>query len=85
MEQVRQNPRPRASSHPNNPEEWDITEDGFRFTKGDRLYNYYDGEWVIVLEDPTTTEWFDTLRDDGHRGAILNSVRVASRNPAESR
>ena len=68
--------RPRASS-PKDPAEWDITEDGWRFAKGDRVYNYYDCVWVTVLEDPKTSYsgWFDTT------GGSLNSVRVAAQKP----
>lgn len=73
LERVRSRPIPRASS-PKDPSEWTITEDGYRFGKGDRVFNYYDCEWVVVAEDPAETcdGWFRT------DGGILNSVRVCA-------
>jgi hypothetical protein len=85
--QVRRNPAARASSV-EDPNEWTITEDGFRFGKGDLVFNYYDCEWVVVDEDPTETHggWFRTRRPNpvrvGHeqsdRGPLLNSIRVSA-------
>lgn len=83
MEQVRKNPAPRASSL-DDPNEWTITEDGYRFGKGDRVYNYYDGEWVYVREDPSETfgGWFHVSREpDGRAVSTLNSVRVSAHEP----
>lgn len=73
-------PRPRPST-PADPTEWDITEDGFRFRKGDRVYNYLDGVWVTVLEDPSSAHlgWFKTTR------GTLNCTRVFARVPEGDR
>jgi len=76
-------PRPRASS-PTDPAEWVVTEDGYVFGKGDRVYNYYDGEWVYVREDPAQTDggWFwCSRRPGGPGGILLNSVRVSALEP----
>lgn len=76
LQRVRTATTPRASS-PKDPGEWTITEDGYRFGEGDRVFNYYDGCWVTVLEDPAATHdgWFRTT------GGSLNSVRVAAKDP----
>lgn len=77
LERVRYNPATRASS-PTDPIEWSITEDGYRFGVGDRVYNYYDGEWVTVIEEPNEYDgWFDCRREDG-RLINLNSVRISA-------
>lgn len=79
-------PRPRASS-PSDPEEWTVTEDGYRFGKGDRVYNYYDGEWVWVREDPASTPdgWFwcsiAPPEEMGPASVLLNCVRVSAHEP----
>ena len=72
--------RPRPSSLPAlsngepNPE-WFITEDGHPFAVGDRLYNYYDGEWGTVTSEPDSySGWFTS---DAGRSTTLNSVRVS--------
>lgn len=76
---------PRQSS-PTLPDEWTITEDGYRFGRGDRVYNYYDGFWVTVLDDPADPEkdyrngWFDAVSDDG-RHVSLNCARVSAEVP----
>jgi len=82
MEQVRKNPATRASS-PTDPNEWTITEDGYRFGVGDRVYDYYDGRWITVTEDPASTYngWFDAATDEG-RSVTINSVRVSAHEPA---
>lgn len=83
MERVRHHPQPRASS-PTDPNEWTITEDGFRFGVGDRVYNYYDGEWVIVLTEPDDRGWFNVRREGfpASGGYSLNSVRIAANMPS---
>jgi hypothetical protein len=85
LEQVRSNPQTRASS-PSDPAEWTITEDGYRFGKNDRVYNYYDGEWVVVMEDPAGTfdGWFLVRREHftSVGGYYLNSVRVSAHPPS---
>jgi hypothetical protein len=79
-------PRPRASS-PTDPAEWRITEDGYLFGEGDRVWDYYDGRWVTVLEDPAATRdgWFQVSGDGGRASGSLNSVRVASGPPEDGR
>lgn len=80
-------PRPRPSS-PSDPSEWAVTEDGYVFGKGDRVYNYYDGEWVYVREDPAQTDsgWFWCSREpDGPASTLLNSVRVSAHEPERRR
>ena len=63
-------------------DEWYTTEDGYPFAEGDRLYNYYDGEWVIVGK-MAYEGWFDTYRDIDmtQRGATLNSIRMSKHKP----
>lgn len=78
MHRIRTNPAPRASS-PADPDEFTITEDGYRFEVGDRLFNYYDGKWGVVGEIDAQG-WFTFFQDDGS-SATLNSVRVAGRRP----
>jgi len=81
---IRYNPQTRASS-PTDPVEWTITEDGYLFGKGDRVWNYYDGEWVYVREDPaqTDTGWFYcSIEPDGPASILLNSVRVSAVRPS---
>ncbi len=79
-------PRPRASS-PADPAEWVVTEDGYVFGKGDRVFNYYDGEWVYVREDPAETPggwfWCSLEPDSPASAALLNSVRVSAFDPNE--
>jgi hypothetical protein len=81
--------RPRPSSIPPledgspNPE-WLITEDGHSFQVGDRLYNYYDGKWGTVVNEPGHHGWFDFKQDDGSV-TILNSVRVSKNPPTGGR
>ncbi len=81
MKQVRVSPLARESS-PTDPAEWYITEDGYEFGVGDHVYNYYDGEWGVVMTDPALNRgWFD-FRPDGTFGMTsLNSVRIASKEP----
>lgn len=76
--------RPRPSSIPRlengdpNPE-WNITEDGVEFHKGDKVFDYYDCRWVTVKEEPSDTYdgWFDV-----EEGGSLNSCRVSNKPPA---
>lgn len=65
--------------------------DGTPITDGARLFNYYDGFWVIVrFEDtPAAREdyrfhetwdgWFRTRREDGSNGPLLNGERMAGK------
>ena len=67
------------NDHAHNPNpEWWITEDGKPFQVGDLLWNYYDGEYVTVLTEPSEFDgWFNCKTDKG--GTVyLNSVRVCS-------
>lgn len=72
-----------SNSHEHKPNpEWYITEDGVEFGVGDKVYDYYDGRWVVVVSDPAkdkSSGWFDTETLDGKRAGYLNSVRVASK------
>lgn len=68
-------------NHKPNPEWW-ITEDGVVFKVGDRLFNYYDGLWGTVETEPREHDgWFDFRHDGSSYTTILNSVRVASKEP----
>lgn len=64
-------------------DEWFTTEDGYEFSEGDRLFDYYDCRWFIV-GTMNYYGWFDTLSDDAEqrRNGLLNSVRV-SKNPPD--
>ena len=67
-----------------NPQWW-ITEDGFPFQKGDRVYNYYDGEWGTVENDPGEDDrfgWFDFRPEGSTFTKPLNSVRISSKEPS---
>lgn len=81
-DQIRVRPAPRASS-PTDPNEWTITEDGFRFGVGHRLWDYYDGRWVICDEDPAATHdgWFWVISEETGGRSSINSVRVSARKP----
>ena len=68
-------------------------EDGARITDGKRMFNYYDGYWVIVQITGTSAHpehpyhatwdgWFETKKEDGSRGPILNGQRLAGSKPA---
>lgn len=54
-----------------------IAEDGTKFRKGDRMFNYYDRKWGVVGE-PGPDGWFDFHNEDGTQ-VLLNGQRVASR------
>lgn len=77
--------RPRPSSLQDHPQEQRITEDGFEFKDGDRLFNYYDCKWGIVVDrDPAIyrdKEWFTFEHEDGTR-TTLNAVRVSKNAPS---
>lgn len=74
--------RPRPSST-DDPTEWDITEDGYEFSVGDIVFNYYDCEWVEVLTEPEDTGlgWFSVRRVGTKSEYTLNSVRVSWNYP----
>ena len=79
--------RPRPSTT-DDPTEWDITEDGYEFSVGDIVFNYYDCEWVQVDSEPKEMAhgWFDVSpvegQGKGKRGRYtLNSVRVSAKYP----
>lgn len=84
--------QPRASSIPEDKryredgtDEWYTTEDGFEFSEGDRLFDYYDCRWVIVGELINGYDgWFQVYNDAAmkERGGMLNSVRM-SKNPPD--
>lgn len=82
MEQIRVGRTPRASST-DDRNEWNITEDGFRFGIGDIVFDYYDCRWVTIKGDPTgegdpwANGWFD-LEESG----TLNSTRVVATPPS---
>jgi hypothetical protein len=67
--------------HLPNPEWW-IAENGVEFKVGDRVYNYYDCEWVTVISEPEPEGmgWFSVKNDNGRR-YTLNSVRISTRKP----
>ena len=71
--------------HKPNPE-WFITEDGYEFTVGDRVFNYYDCWWGIVLDEPRMPDgWFHLRREertDDTFGSSYNSVRISKYPPA---
>lgn len=83
--------RPRPSTIKDDPTEWDITEDGYEFSVGDILFNYYDCCWVKVASepDPTAYGWFhvralkkkDEAPSSSRGTYTLNSVRVSAKYP----
>lgn len=62
-------------------DEWYTTEDGYEFSEGDRLFDYYDCRWIIV--GPLSYDgWFDCLDPiTRNRSGTLNSVRVSKNLP----
>jgi hypothetical protein len=62
------------------------TEDESRtpIVKGLRCFNYYDGEWGVVLDDPDDRGWFHHGPPGSH-GTLLNGVRVSMYDPKERR
>lgn len=51
--------------------------DGSTATTGDRVFNYYD-RYPVTLGPVDSDGWFDTIRDDGTRGPMLNGERLCS-------
>ena len=47
--------------------------------EGDRLFNYYDGKWGVVVKIEYDN-WFEFKHDDGGR-VWLNGVRVCTKEP----
>lgn len=74
-----------ADHHKDNPEWW-VTEDGYKFEVGDRLFDYYDCQWVIVMSEPKATNlgWFDVHKEGAENPKstyTTNSVRVSKNTP----
>jgi len=70
-----------------------VAEDGAPITDGARMYNYYDGYYVTIKISGTSADpaspyhatwdgWYNTEREDGTRGPILNNQRLAGAKPA---
>lgn len=59
-----------------------LTEDAQYVYKGDRIYNYYDCKWGIILEEPDDQGWFRALHEDG-TSAILDGSRISTYDPKE--
>jgi len=47
---------------------------------GDRVYNYYDCKWGVIVEEPDNEGWFDVKHDDGTT-KCLNGERICSYKP----
>ena len=74
-----------SHNHKPNPQ-WLITEDGYDFKVGDRLFNYYDGEWGTVVSEPREWDgWFDFQPEGVTWSKTLNSVRVSKKQPSWSK
>jgi hypothetical protein len=69
--------------HEPNPQWW-ITEDGYEFKVGDRVFNYYDCWWGIVEDEPRMPDGWFHLRKEGSegRGSSYNSVRISKFPPS---
>lgn len=48
---------------------------------GMKLFNYYDGEWGVVLSAPNVQGWFDFGLIKHDRITTLNGVRVSTVEP----
>jgi hypothetical protein len=58
------------------------TADGQLVSKNDRVYNYYDGWWGVIKEDPDNEGWFWCEEEGGGgRGKQLNGERIATYRP----
>ena len=58
-----------------------LLEDGTYAGLGDRVFNYYDGKWGVIITPPKDYDgWVDVRHDDGTQ-AFLNGQRMASYNP----
>lgn len=57
-----------------------ITEDGQKVAKGDRVFNYYDGIWGVIIDDPDSEGWF-RLRQDNGATKSLNGSRICTYEP----
>lgn len=57
-----------------------VTADRKIVHQGDRVYNYYDGEWGIIASEPDREGWFD-FTDDNDRTKTLNGERITSLRP----
>jgi len=57
-----------------------ITADGRVVHKGDRVFNYYDREWGVILTDPASDGWF-YFQPEGvtMRPKSLNGERISAR------
>jgi hypothetical protein len=62
-----------------------VTADGKIVNVGDRVYNYYDCFWVIITGTPWEDGWFQTTKEDGTRGPILNGERISTYVPTHLR
>jgi hypothetical protein len=52
--------------------------------QGERVYNYYDHFPVTLLEEDRDG-WWDTIKDDGTRGPLLNGERMCSLETARQK
>jgi hypothetical protein len=46
--------------------------------RGDRVFNYYDMKWVIIIEDPDKEGWFRTQTCGSGNGPLLNGERICT-------
>jgi len=53
------------------------TADGVTVHNGDRVWNYYDLQWVTIVEEPDNEGWF-YVRDDNGGLKTLNGERISA-------
>lgn len=79
---IEQNPYPsdRTSLEAHRDPRAIFTEDRKVVFKGDRVYNYYDLVWGVIMSDPNSEGWFHFDGDDGFC-RDLNGARISTFAP----
>lgn len=58
-----------------------VTADHVTVTVGDRVFNYYDGEWGHIVSAPERDGWFDFQPEGTRERRLLNGERIAAQEP----
>ena len=58
------------------------TADGVSVTFGDRVYNYYDLEWGVIVRPSSFLDWFEFQPTGATQTKALNGERVSFHKPS---